>query len=203
MSRVLAHSKGKKLGLYEEHEVAEEEREAKRQRDEEMGVRRLDAFGMKVGVGCGRAPPRLGAVAAEPPGARHSRQRKLPEREHSRRTHAVKSPARSWAARSPHLLLPQIPTVAVGGKQHAVSEGHPITPASVQQYLQRAFGGQLEAAKSAMAELAASVGGGGDLSKRAYPLYEQFCPEWRGWGQKAELRLDLIRQLAQEDRGGG
>ncbi|GAB4821121.1 hypothetical protein N2152v2_008167 [Parachlorella kessleri] len=48
VSGLLAHSKGKSLGMYEDHEKTEEEKEARRQHDEEMGVEKVEVFGMKV-----------------------------------------------------------------------------------------------------------------------------------------------------------
>ena len=42
----------------------------------------------------------------------------------------------------------------------------------------------------------------GDIGKQAYHLYERFRPTVQsgtgGWGQKAELRLDKIRDMATE-----
>ncbi|KAL6780259.1 hypothetical protein ACKKBF_B13825 [Auxenochlorella protothecoides x Auxenochlorella symbiontica] len=47
---VLAHSKGKSLGLYHDSPVTEEDREARRERDRNMGVEHVDAFGMSIPV---------------------------------------------------------------------------------------------------------------------------------------------------------
>jgi hypothetical protein len=41
---VLAQSKGRSLGIYEKKELSEEERAAKKRRDEELGVHHVDAF---------------------------------------------------------------------------------------------------------------------------------------------------------------
>ena len=48
VSGTLAQSKGRSLGIFEAKEVSEEEKAAKRRRDEALGVRRLDVFGMHV-----------------------------------------------------------------------------------------------------------------------------------------------------------
>lgn len=44
----LAQSKGRRLGIFEEREADEEERGERRGREEQMGVQRLEVFGMKV-----------------------------------------------------------------------------------------------------------------------------------------------------------
>ena len=45
-----------------------------------------------------------------------------------------------------------------------------------------------------------------ELSETGYALYEQFRPKiaagTKGWGQKGELDLDLIRSLAKEVQSG-
>ena len=49
VSGVLAQSKGRSLGIYEAKEQSEEERAAKKRRDESMGVQHVEAFGhMKI-----------------------------------------------------------------------------------------------------------------------------------------------------------
>eukprot|EP00887_Chlorella_sp_A99_P006097 scaffold22.g6097.t1 len=94
----------------------------------------------------------------------------------------------------------RIPAVEVVGERHAVSEGKAISPASVAQYLKRAFRDRLEDVKAAMEELAAAVPPA-RIGARAYGLYEQLRPEWRGWGANGELSLAAIRRLAQEEEG--
>jgi hypothetical protein len=83
----------------------------------------------------------------------------------------------------------------------AVTGDAVIQPASVQIYLEKAFGESLEAALSAMRELAA-VYPPADLEPRAFGLYEKFRPRIAsgvsGWGQKGELDLDLVRNLAKK-----
>ena len=50
ISGVLAQSKGRSLGIFEPHEKTEAEKEARRRRDEQLGVHRIDTFGMHVPV---------------------------------------------------------------------------------------------------------------------------------------------------------
>ncbi|MCJ7821856.1 MAG: hypothetical protein MUQ26_02025 [Armatimonadetes bacterium] len=81
----------------------------------------------------------------------------------------------------------------------AVVKADPIDPANVERYLRGKFGESLDAVREAMAALAGSFGKD-DLTEAAYELYEKFRPKIaagkRGWGQKGELDLDLIRSLA-------
>jgi hypothetical protein len=81
----------------------------------------------------------------------------------------------------------------------AVVKDKPIDPAQVSAYLDKAFGEDYEAARKAMRRLADAYGPE-DLAEEAYGLYERFRPEVasgkRGWGQKGELDLGLIRSLA-------
>jgi hypothetical protein len=83
----------------------------------------------------------------------------------------------------------------------AVTGDTVIQPASVRTYLEKAFGESLEAALSAMRELAAAYPPA-DLEPRAFGLYEKFRPRIAsgvsGWGQKGELDLDLVRKLAKK-----
>jgi len=81
----------------------------------------------------------------------------------------------------------------------AVIRDKPIDPASVLRYLEGNFGESLEAARTAMAELASSYGPD-QLQYVAYSLYERFRPQIepgrRGWGQKGTLDIALVRSLA-------
>lgn len=47
---VLAHSKGVSQGMYEPKERTQEEREARKKRDERLGVHHVTVFGMKIPV---------------------------------------------------------------------------------------------------------------------------------------------------------
>ena len=59
--------------------------------------------------------------------------------------------------------------------------------------------GELAAVREAMEELVTAFEPK-ELEEEAYGLYERFRPEivpgQRGWGQKGDLDLDLIRSLA-------
>ncbi len=50
VSGVLAQSKGRSLGIYEPHEKTDAEKEARKRRDEQLGVHRVNTFGMHVPV---------------------------------------------------------------------------------------------------------------------------------------------------------
>lgn len=90
----------------------------------------------------------------------------------------------------------KIPTLLDNdGNRFAVSDGKPLNPNQVQGYLERAFGNNLDAVKQAMIYLAESMTPE-ELRQRAYHLYEQFRPAWKGWGQKGSLHLSKIRNLA-------
>jgi hypothetical protein len=73
-----------------------------------------------------------------------------------------------------------------------------INPESVRGYLERSFGDDLEAARSAMEALAGKFEPE-ELKHACYGLYEQFRPSIpsgkRGWGTKGKLDLGLIRGL--------
>lgn len=80
----------------------------------------------------------------------------------------------------------------------AVVKEKPIDPESVRRYLNGKFGDSLEAARDAMAELAASLSPD-EIAREAYGLYEEFRPSIpsgrRGWGAKGNLDLDHIRSM--------
>jgi hypothetical protein len=98
------------------------------------------------------------------------------------------------------LLSRPIPVTQTREGVRVVVKGQPIHPASVERYLQRAFGALLASARQAMAELVASYAPE-DLNHVAYALYERFRPEippgTRGWGVKGALDLQRIRSLGQ------
>jgi len=81
----------------------------------------------------------------------------------------------------------------------AVVKDEPINPVSVEKYLRTKFGEYYETARTVMEELARSFPRE-ELADQAYVLYERFRPSipsgQRGWGAKGELKLDLIRSLA-------
>jgi hypothetical protein len=81
----------------------------------------------------------------------------------------------------------------------AVVKDKVVDPASAQRYLAGKFGDSLDKARAAM-ETLAKAHAPGELAEKAYDLYTQFRPEiaagTRGWGQKGDLDLELIRSLA-------
>ncbi len=93
-----------------------------------------------------------------------------------------------------------VPAKNTGEGVRAVVKDKPIDPAKVEGYLTGKFGDDLPAVRQAMTELATAFAPGA-LAGAAYGLYERFRPKIapgkRGWGQKGELNLDLIRSLAE------
>jgi hypothetical protein len=96
------------------------------------------------------------------------------------------------------LLSRPIPVARTRQGVRAMVKGQPISPASVKNYLKRAFGDKLSTARQAMEDLAAAYAPE-ELDQAAYDLYEQFRPRVepgiQGWGAKGELDLDHIRSL--------
>ena len=96
------------------------------------------------------------------------------------------------------LLGRAVPVVRTPEGLRAVSMGKPGKPAQIEKYLAGKFGDQLEAARAAMAELAASQTPA-DLYRHGFRLYETFRPSVPagegGWGAKGELDLAAIRKL--------
>jgi hypothetical protein len=85
--------------------------------------------------------------------------------------------------------------IQANGDRLAVTDGEVIDHVSVEQYLEMKFGDRLVDAKEAM-EVVANSMSGEELSQRAYSLYEQLRPEYKGWGKKSVLKLQEIRKLA-------
>jgi hypothetical protein len=81
----------------------------------------------------------------------------------------------------------------------AVIKGKPISPASVERYLEGKFGDDLPRVTRAMQKLARAYRPK-ELAATAFPLYERFRPEIpdgiKGWGAAGELDLDRIESLA-------
>jgi hypothetical protein len=85
----------------------------------------------------------------------------------------------------------------------ALSSGRPISPTSVQRYLQGKFGDNLTPARTAMRRLARSMPPK-TLAANGYALYVKFRPGVptgvKGWGAKGKLDLTLIRRLTKLSR---
>ena len=81
----------------------------------------------------------------------------------------------------------------------ALSNDRPISPKSVEGYLESKFGDALDEVYDAMKGLAKSLAPS-ELAEKAYHLYEKFRPEIpsgkRGWGASGKLDLEGIRKMA-------
>jgi hypothetical protein len=93
-----------------------------------------------------------------------------------------------------------VPTLKTPKGLRAAIKGEPIHAGSVESYLQKKFGEELDEARAAMEKLAKAYTPK-QLESKAYDLYEKFRPEipegTKGWGAKGELDLDYIRSLAE------
>ena len=89
----------------------------------------------------------------------------------------------------------KIPIVMKKGKRLAVQGRKTMDPLYVQDYLERSFGEHLEEVQGAMKDLAHSLSPE-ELKKQCYHLYEEFRPDWKGWGQKSLLHISKIRNLS-------
>jgi hypothetical protein len=102
------------------------------------------------------------------------------------------------------LLGRALPAVNRDGGVRAVTKAKPITPETVERYLESKFGEALPEARKAMMELANAFDPD-ELAQQGFSLYEQFRPQIPegvgGWGARGELDLDGIRRLAHRDAG--
>lgn len=94
-----------------------------------------------------------------------------------------------------------VPTEQTKDGLRAVQDGKPISPASVQRYLQQKFGDDLTIVTEAMEALARSYSPA-QLTDQAYDLYEKFRPTVpegeKGWGAKGNLALALLHSLRRQ-----
>jgi hypothetical protein len=101
------------------------------------------------------------------------------------------------------VLRRAVPVVRTPDGLRALSGGRPISPTSVQRYLQGKFGDSLTPARAAMRRLARSVPPK-TLVANGYTLYVKFRPGVptgvKGWGASGKLNLALIRRLARPSR---
>jgi len=92
-----------------------------------------------------------------------------------------------------------VPAVKTPRGVRAAIKGEAIHAGSVEAYLEKKFGEELEETRAAMEKLAKAYTPK-QLESKAYDLYEKFRPEIpegkKGWGAKGELDLDYIRSLA-------
>jgi hypothetical protein len=92
-----------------------------------------------------------------------------------------------------------VPAVNTPEGVRGVNRDKPVTPKSVERYLEGKFGDNLDKARSAMEALAKSYPPR-ELAGKAYTLYEKFRPEvpegTKGWGAAGELDLEKLKDLA-------
>jgi hypothetical protein len=93
-----------------------------------------------------------------------------------------------------------VPAVKTPRGLRAAIKGETIHAGSVESYLKKKFGEELDETRAAMEKLAKAYTPK-QLESKAYGLYEKFRPEipegTKGWGAKGELDLDYIRSLAE------
>ncbi len=98
------------------------------------------------------------------------------------------------------LLGRAVPATATPEGLRALAKDKPISPGSVERYLEGRFGPARPAARSAMERLARSRPPE-RLATEAFDLYERFRPEVPagagGWGAKGTLDLGRILSLAE------
>jgi hypothetical protein len=97
------------------------------------------------------------------------------------------------------LLGRGIPVIRTAQGLRASIKGELIEPESVQSYLEKKFGADLDAARASMEQLAKAYTHQ-ELRAEAFKLYEKFRPNVpegkKGWGVKGELDLDYVRSLS-------
>jgi hypothetical protein len=101
------------------------------------------------------------------------------------------------------LLGRAVPAIRTAEGVRALSNGRPVSPESVERYLEAKFGEALPDVERAMRTLAWALPPE-ELARRAFELYEHFRPEVppgrRGWGAAGTLDLNLILTLARAAR---
>jgi hypothetical protein len=110
-----------------------------------------------------------------------------------------KSESKPGETEAVELLGRAVPAVRTREGLRAVHGGKPMTPESVERYLESKFKESLGAARGAMESLARSLDEA-DLAAGAMGLYEEFRPAiprgTKGWGAVGVLDLEWIRALA-------
>jgi hypothetical protein len=100
-----------------------------------------------------------------------------------------------------YLLGREVPALSTEQGVRAISRGQPVSPDSVERYLQNKFGADLPEVRAAMEELAASLPPE-RLADWAFRFYEQFRPiipgGKAGWGAAGDLDLEKIRGLGRK-----
>jgi len=101
------------------------------------------------------------------------------------------------------LLGRAVPAIRTAEGIRALSNGKPVSPESVERYLEAKFGEALPDGERALRTLAWALPPE-ELARRAFELYEHFRPEVppgrQGWGAAGTLDLGLILTLARAAR---
>ena len=100
------------------------------------------------------------------------------------------------------LLGREVPATQTEDGLRSTNKGRPVTPESVQRYLDGKFGDALDDVRAAMEELAVAYDPDA-LNDVGFSLYERFRPDIpkgkRGWGAQGDLDLAQIRRMAQRE----
>jgi hypothetical protein len=151
---------------------------------ERLGYRRAEALTLGkavAGLNAQSKGRRLGIFEPRPPGE------------------AAKRKPEPGARLQVELLQRVVPAVRTRDGLRALHDGKPMTPESVERYLESKFKDALDSTRGAMEKLARSLPPE-DLAVRAFGLYEKFRPAIPagkvGWGAAGVLDLELIRSLA-------
>jgi hypothetical protein len=124
-----------------------------------------------------------------------------PAPDEPRAARAAKGRPRARRERLVPLLGRSVPAVETARGLRAVERGRPVSPSSVERYLEGKFGDALPDARAAMRALAEAYEPDA-LEAAAFSLYERFRPRIpegaRGWGARGTLDLALVRSLARE-----
>jgi hypothetical protein len=114
------------------------------------------------------------------------------------RKHEVPRERREGRADSVELFGREIPVIRTPEGVRALAKGEPVSPRSVQAYLESKFGEHLAVVRASMEELARSVKPD-VLAALAFALYAQFRPQIpdgvKGWGAKGRLDCATIHSL--------
>jgi hypothetical protein len=149
-------------------------------------------YGRKTALTLGKA---VAGLSAQAKGRRLGVIHEAPEDEKKRRARA----RAKAGVTSVEVMGRRIPVIRTQEGLRAVRDHTPEDPAVVERYLESKLGDSLPAVRAAMVALAKSMPKG-ELSERAFALYESFRPRVppgeRGWGAKGELDLARIRALA-------
>jgi hypothetical protein len=139
----------------------------------------------------GRRRPASNSVASKVTGTVH---------EEKAQTAREKKPDETFRV---EILSRTVPAINTEDGIRAALKGKPISPPSVERYLEGKFGDDLDRVMKAMQKLAKAYKPN-ELAIAAYPLYEQVRPVLpagvKGWGAAGDLDLGLIESMARANR---